>query len=58
MENLLYLPEDGGRVLLVDFDDAGRDREDRYSACLDYTAGLGVNRGQTVETVHDIRNLN
>ena len=57
-ENLLYLPEDGGRVLLVDFDDVGRDGEDRYSACLDCTAGLGVDKWQIMETAHDVRNLN
>jgi len=31
---LSYLPEDGGLVMLVGFDAAGRDREDRYSPCL------------------------
>ena len=59
-ENLLYLPEDGGRVLLVDFDDVGRDGEDRYSACLDHAVGsaLGVDKWQIMKMAHDVRNLN
>ncbi|KAF9642972.1 hypothetical protein BDM02DRAFT_3264279 [Thelephora ganbajun] len=47
--NLLYLPKDGGRVLLVDFDGVGRDGMDRYSACLNPEAGLGVKRRQIME---------
>lgn len=34
-ETNLYLPEDGGRMLLVEFNGVGMDGEDRYSACLD-----------------------
>ncbi|KAF9644443.1 hypothetical protein BDM02DRAFT_3190581 [Thelephora ganbajun] len=55
--NLLYLAEDGGRVLFVDFDGVGRDGMDRYSPCLDPAAGLGVARGQVMEKAHDRRNL-
>ena len=55
--NLLYLPEDGGRVLLVDFDGVGRDGIDRYSTCLNPEAGLGVARGQIMEKSHDRENL-
>ena len=45
-------------MLLVDFDDVGRDGEDRYSACLDCTVGLGVDKWQIMEMAHDVRNLN
>jgi len=55
--NVLYLPEDGGRVLLVDFDRAGRDGKDRYPACLKPDANLGVVRGQIMEKAHDRENL-
>lgn len=55
--NLLYLPEDGGRVLLIDFDGVGVDRVGRYSACLNPGAGLGVNRWQVMKKKHDNRNL-
>jgi len=55
--NLLYLQEDGGRALLVDFDRVGRDGEDRYSACLSPDAGLGVDRLQIMEKSHDIENF-
>ena len=55
--NLLYLPEDGGRALLVDFDSVGRNGEDRYSACLNPDAGLGVDRLQIMEKSHDVDNF-
>ena len=55
--NLLYLPEEGGHVLLVDFDSVGRDGEDRYPACLNSDAGLGVDRLQIMEKSHDIENF-
>ena len=57
--NLLYLPEKGGRVLLVDFDGVGRDEVDRYSACLNLRAGLSRNmkRGQIMKKEHDFENL-
>ena len=55
--NLLYLPEEGGRALLVDFDNVGRDGEDRYPACLNPEAGLGVDRLQIMEKSHDIENF-
>ena len=44
--NLLYLPEDGSRVLLVDSDGVGLDGESRYSVCLDPSLDLGVKRWQ------------
>ena len=31
---MLYSSEDGGRMLLDDFDGVGRDEVDRYSTCL------------------------
>jgi len=55
--NLLYLPEDGGRILLVDFDRVGRDGKDRYSACLNPDAELGVKRLQIMEKSHDTENF-
>ena len=55
--NLLYLPENGGRVLLVDFDGVGVDREGRYSACLNPGLELGVKRWQIMEKEHDDNNL-
>ena len=55
--NVLYMPEEGGRVLLIDFDGVGLDGEGRYSACLNPEAGLGVARGQIMEKVHDRENL-
>ena len=42
--NVLYSSEDGGRMLLDDFDGVGRDEVDRYSTCLNPEAGLGVAR--------------
>lgn len=42
--NLLYLPEDGGRVLFVDFDGVGRHEVDRYSSTLNPKIGLCVER--------------
>ena len=44
--NVLYLPEDGGHPLLVDFDGVGRDGIDGLSVCLDSEAraGFGVDR--------------
>ena len=55
--NVLYLPEGEGRALLVDFDGVGRDGKDRYSACINPEAKLGVARGQIMEKEHDRRNL-
>ncbi|KAF9644456.1 hypothetical protein BDM02DRAFT_947327 [Thelephora ganbajun] len=55
--NLLYLLEGEGRVLFVDFDGVGQDGVDRYSACLNPGAGLGVHRWQVMEKVHDRQNL-
>ena len=55
--NLLYLPEDGGRVLLIDFDSVCVDGIGRYSACLNPEAELGVKRWQVMEKEHDNRNL-
>ena len=57
--NLLYLPEGGGRVLLVDFDGVGRDNVDRYSACLNPGAGLSprIKRGQVMKKEHDFDSL-
>ncbi|KAF9779327.1 hypothetical protein BJ322DRAFT_1024686 [Thelephora terrestris] len=57
--NLLYLPESGGRILLVDFDNVGRDGEATYSACLNPEAGFapGVERGQVMKKEHDFGNL-
>jgi serine/threonine protein kinase len=55
--NLLYLPEDGGRVLFVDFDGVGMDGKDRYSACLNPNLQLGVKRWQIMEKKHDCDNL-
>ena len=55
--NSLYLPENGGRVLLVDFDGVGRDGTDRYSPCLNPDLNLGVERWQIMEKGHDDENL-
>ena len=55
--NLLYLPEDGGRVIFIDFDGVGRHGEDRYSASLNPDAGLGVARLQIMEKSHDTDNF-
>lgn len=54
--NILYLPNKG-RALLVDFDSVGQDGKDRYSACLNPEAGLGVVRLQIMEKSHDAKNL-
>ena len=54
---MLYLPEDGRRTLLVNFDSIGEDRKDRYSACLNPEAKLGVDQGQIMEKAHDHKNL-
>ena len=56
-QNVLYLPEGGGRALLVDFDGVGRDGKDMYSICLSGHAGLGVGRLQIMEKSHDSDNL-
>jgi len=56
-QNVLYLPEGGGRAMLVDFDNVGRDGKDRYSACLNPDAGLGVGRLQIMEKSHDAKNM-
>ena len=55
-QNILYLP-DHGRILLVDFDGAGRDGEDRYSVCLDQGAGLGVLPLEVMKKSDDDDNL-
>ena len=55
--NILYLPEDGGRAMLVDFDGVGRDGEDRYSACLNLGLRFGVARLQIMEKSHDVKNF-
>ena len=54
--NVLYL-EKSNRALLVDFDGVGRDGEDRYSACLNSEAGLGVDKQQIMEKLHDTENM-
>jgi len=43
-ENLLYLPEDGGRALLVDFESVGRDGKDMYRPSLGPDVGPRVDR--------------
>jgi len=43
-ENLLYLPEDGGRTLLVGFDSVGHDGKDRYLPSLSPDVGPRVDR--------------
>ena len=48
-ENLLYLPEDGGRTLLVDFDDVGHDGKDRYG----YSPGREDMLWKIMEKSHD-----
>ena len=55
--NVLYLPEGGGRALLVDFDGVGRHGKDRYSACLNPDVGLGVDGFQVMKKSHDIQNF-
>ena len=55
--NVLYLPEGGGRVMLVDFDGVGLDGRDRYSASLNPEAGLGVDRWEIMRKAHDSENL-
>ena len=55
--NLLYLPNDGGRVLFVDFDHVGKHKVDRYSACLNREAGLGVDSLELMEKSHDVENF-
>ena len=54
---MLYLPEGGGRALLVDFDGVGRHGKDRYSACLNPDVGLGVDGFQVMKKSHDIQNF-
>jgi len=54
--NVLYLTGEG-RALLVDFDGVGKHGVDRYSACLNPEAKLGVARGQIMERDHDRKNL-
>ena len=55
--NLLYLPNDGDRVLFVDFDHVGKHKVDRYSACLNREAGLGVDSLELMEKSHDVENF-
>ena len=55
--NSLYLPEGGGRVLLVDFDGVGLDGKDKYSLSLNPDLELGVKRWQIMEKKHDHENL-
>jgi hypothetical protein len=54
--NVLYLEEED-HALLVDFDGVGRDGKDRYSACLNPDAELGVDRLQIMEKSHDTENM-
>lgn len=54
--NVLYLPNEE-RALLVDFDTVGRAGEDRYSCCLNPDIGLGVEKWQIMEKIHDNNNL-
>ena len=54
--NVLYLPNER-RAMLVDFDAVGRHGEDRYSACLNPKARLGVDRLQIMGKLHDEENL-
>lgn len=53
--NALYLPKDDRA--LIDFDGVGKNKEDRYSPCLDIHLGLGVDRWQIIEKSHDVANL-
>ena len=50
--NILYSPE-GDRVYLVDFDWTGRDGVDRYSACVNPEAGIGIGRWEILTKGHD-----
>ena len=54
--NVLYLQNEG-RAMLTDFDAVGRHGKDRYSACLNPDANLGVDRLQIMEKLHDEENL-
>ena len=56
--NMLYLTEGRGCVLLVDFDGVGQDGEGTFSCSLNPETGLGVNKGQIMEQVHNDENLN
>ena len=56
-ENLLYLPEDGGCVMLVGFDAAGRDGEDRYSPCFKHDWRLDVSKWQIMRKADDDEHL-
>jgi len=56
--NLLYLPEDSGRALLVDFDNVGRDGKDEYPNFNDPDAKLKVDRlWQIMEKSYDIEDF-
>ena len=54
--NILYSPEDK-RAFVVDFDWVGKDKEDRYSACLNTELELGVDRWEIMEKSDDRANL-
>ena len=51
-----YLPKDD-RAFLIGFDGVGKYGNDKYSACLDITLGLGGERWQIMEEPHDRANL-
>jgi len=56
--NILHSRDDD-RVFLVDFDQAGKDGEDRYSPCLNDAVNLGgdVSRWEVMKKSHDNENL-
>ena len=54
--NVLYLHKED-RIFLIDFDWVGKDGEDRYSACFNPEANLGVVAWQLMEKSHDEENL-
>ena len=55
--DLLYSQNDERHVLFVDFDPVCRHGVDRYSACLNPEAGLGVDKLRIMQKSHDIKNL-
>ena len=54
--NILYSSE-GNRVYLVDFDWAGRNGVDRYSACANSEAGVGIKNWEILVKEYDLANL-
>ena len=50
--NVLYSPGDN-RIYLVDFDRAGRDGVDRYSACVNPEVGIGIGNWEILKKDHD-----